>query len=246
MAINLYYNLYTPRDPLRAAEIASCFGVLNRDPEIARVILLTESAENASSSRISYWQVPSRPTFQDFFNSVKVHSSGDDVNIIINSDCFIDPRTTRRLKKIKPGQAYCITRHELTSLVPLRVDKGKSPCRRYDMQDCWVVRGPLRDGMHLDFPMGILGCDNRFAHELEAVGYSILDPCLTIRVMHYHLSADRSAERDIRVPPPYAFPKKHGARAFIYEFAVKVSCSLRRRFARMRNVLRRQGSGEST
>ncbi len=244
MAINVYYNLYTPGNPIRAAEIASCFGVVGCDPGIDKVILLTDSYTTASNGRISYWHVPDRPTFLDFFNAVKVHSSDEDISVIINSDCFIDPSTTRRLNKIKAGQAYCITRHELTSLVPLRVDKSQSPCRRFGTQDCWAVRGPLREGMQLDFMMGRLGCDNRFAYELQNVGYAILDPCLTIRVLHYHLSGDRGADRADRVPLPYAFPKKHGVRASIYDFAIRASYSLRMRLSRLRRLNQEQGPGQ--
>src|SRR5262249_35935415 len=104
--------------------------------------------------------------------------------------------------------------------------------------DCWVFRGPPRSGMSLDFAPGLLGCDNRLAHELEAAGYTILDPYLTVRVLHFHTSADRNPAREERVPPPYAYPKKSGLRARMAELCVGASYAISNRFARFCNSAR--------
>jgi hypothetical protein len=216
MPINVFYNLFVPPDAIRAAEVMSCFAVLLGDQSVSRIVVLSELNYSFADKRVHLWPAVDRPTFDDYFRAVKVHSGLDDVNVILNSDCFIDPATTRRLERIRPHEAYCVTRHELASLDPLRIDTRKTRdfARRfrYSMQDCWVFRGPPKPGMWLSFCPGRMGCDNRLAYELKSAGYAILDPHLTVRVMHLHVSGYGTLNRSEVVPPPYAYPRKSGFR----------------------------------
>jgi hypothetical protein len=229
MSITVYYNPWVPDDPVRRSEILTCYRALRSDPCISRLVVLCENEHTPLLADSKPWPVESlqwpvgaRPTFENYFAAIKACSRADDVNVVINSDCFIDPSTTQKLQRIKPGQAYCINRHELAQAAPPRIDRQKTAMsrrrHRYDMQDCWVIRGVPRDGMWLDFPAGRPGCDNRLAYELQKVGYAILDPYLTIRVLHHHLSDRSLIQRGDRIPRPYAYPHKFGSREAVHEW----------------------------
>ncbi len=239
MAINFYYNYYVPKNPIRAVEVGSCFAVLLGDKNVAKIVMISDDRCVGDDPRVIHEAFAGRPTFGHYFGLIKKYSSADDINVIINSDCFIDPATTHRLNRIRPGEAYCLTRQDIASFVPLRVDRRKSESFRHDMQDCWVIRGVPREGMWLEFSPGRRGCDNRLAHELMKVGYNILDPHITIRVLHYHHSAEINTDRDDCVPPPYAYPKKHGLREHVYLARVGFAVSVTNAWQPVRVVLSR-------
>jgi len=209
--VNVYYNYYVPKNPRRACEVLSCMGVMLDDPHITRLIVLAEASEIHEPSGMTYWKVERRPLVADYFAAAAFHSGADDVNVIINSDCFICPSTSAKLKKTPAGEAYCLSRRDMKSLVPYRInwaeERAKRPVR-YAMQDAWVFRGPPRPGMWLEFPLGKPGCDSRLAHELQEAGYRISDPFRRIRVCHYHVSEERTWSYEDRVPPPYVNPPK--------------------------------------
>ena len=225
--INLYYNFYVPNSGARATEVLSCLAVTLQDPSIDRVVLIGATGNwQRPAGVVELLPEPARPSFRDYFDIASRYSGPDDINIIINSDCFLDPATTRLVNRIRSDEAYCISRSELKRLMPLVIDEVATDSfqsvARYCAQDAWVFRGPPRAGMWLDFFPGVPGCDNRLAFELRNVGYRILDPCLTIRVMHYHSSNERPAGNIARVPEPYAYPVKSGWREKLKELRWRV------------------------
>jgi len=126
----------------------------------------------------------------------------------------------------------------------MQIDYKKTTeyARRFlnNMQDCWVIRGQPRSGMWLDFSPGRLGCDNRLAYELQSRGYVILDPHLTVRILHYHGSAYGTQNRggDV-VPPPYAYPAKYGFRERFGALLIEVDLRVRRMWNLCKGALRR-------
>jgi hypothetical protein len=235
MGITVYYNYYVPGDPVRAAELLSCFCVMVNDPQIQRLVVLSDAQPTMASDRLVWRHVSRRPTFAEYFSAMEALSSDDDVNVVINSDCCIDPATSGRLHQIGKDEAYCISRHDVMSLLPLRY-RGTPPYfLRCFSADCWAIRGRPRRGLSLDFSLGMPGCDERLAYELKSAGYRLRDPYKAIRVFHLHPSTnERSYSAADRVPGPYASPTKYGMRAFLsYEWAMR-----RVRLGRVRDVLR--------
>jgi membrane-bound inhibitor of C-type lysozyme len=217
MAINVYYNLYVPKSPYRAAEVLSCFAAIVQDEAIGRVVVLSSGEIERRSDRVVRWACSERPLFADYFAAMDELSGPDDVNVILNSDCVIHPATTRRLERIAAGEAWCLSRHDVASLLPVRYLGTPSPFDRPLTQDCWVIRGKPRRGMELDFALGRPGCDNRLAYELEKVGYAIRDPYLTVKVLHYHHLGERVWSWAERVPGPYASPRPMGVEVTVRE-----------------------------
>jgi len=180
---------------------------------IDKLYLIYENGlpDSISNEKIIPIQIQSRPTFRNMFDIISIHSLSDDINIICNTDCFIDEHDTIKLNNIT-GQddALCLLRREIKSVCPLKIDARSSKKNRIkhanDMQDCWIIRGKPKNEMWLDFPMGVPGCDNRLAFEMQKAGYKLLNPYSIIKVYHYHRSKIRRYSDDNRVQQPYAFP----------------------------------------
>jgi hypothetical protein len=119
------------------------------------------------------------------------------INVIANADIIIE--NSVHLHSIEDGEAWVLSRWEDGILYDHR-----------DSQDVWVVRGrPPQEFINaLNFNMGVPGCDNRLAWELQQF-YKVSNPSKTIRCHHHHASGIRSygkgrgqVKKEV-VPPPY-------------------------------------------
>lgn len=106
------------------------------------------------------------------------------VNVLINADCWIDHEDAGKLKVIRPDEVWCIS----------RIDAKEAK----DSQDAWAWRGKL-DIPDANYPLGLPGCDNRFACQCAEAGRKLLNPCRSIRVHHNHESKVRHYTEDDRV-----------------------------------------------
>lgn len=136
-----------------------------------------------------------KPTYTSFFNKINEISTDDDINVICNSDIFFD-ETIKLAENIKPNEMYALLRWEY------QINKTAKLFERPDSQDTWIFRGKINN-VYGDFTLGIRGCDNRIAHEFSKAGYSVLNPCRSIKSYHVHNSNIRNYTMKDVVPPPY-------------------------------------------
>ncbi len=208
--INLFYNYYNDNTQERAEEIKACAGENLKNDTIDKIYLFNESEESFHNNNVTDIKIASRPLFKDVFEKVSLYSKDNDINVIINSDCFLDTDDTLKLNQIGQNEAWCILRTEIKSINPFKLNKklNKRNLRKHsgDMQDGWVFVGKPKQGMWLNFHLGTPGCDNRLAYEFQNVGYSIKNPGIKLKLYHFHNTKIRTYSELERVPEPYAFP----------------------------------------
>ncbi|WP_288983724.1 hypothetical protein [uncultured Flavobacterium sp.] len=136
--------------------------------------------------------VHDRPTFNDLFKLSENYPN--DINCYCNSDCYFE--STKLLLKIKENECYALTRNDL----------AKNNRINFQSQDAWCFNGVVKN-VNADFPQGKWGCDNRLAYELKEAGYSLINPCKQINLIHLHAIDNRDNKRTNlnTVPPPYHF-----------------------------------------
>jgi hypothetical protein len=119
----------------------------------------------------------------------------NDINVFTNSDVYFTDLSLLHL--IKPNQCYAITRDDMIN----HKDAVGS-------QDAWVFRGVVKE-VFADFYMGLYGCDNRIAYEIKSAGYEIINPALSINLVHLHKVDEKLIQGKVirtklnTVPPPY-------------------------------------------
>ena len=79
-----------------------------------------------------------------------------------------------------------------------------------DSQDTWVFNGNERLDFvqDINFTMGLAGCDNRLAFELQKAGFEVLNPSRSVYSFHLHntpirTNADHTGKQIVIIPPPY-------------------------------------------
>lgn len=139
--------------------------------------------------------VKERPTYNSLFELTKDYPS--DINIISNSDIFFTENILQS-KYIKDNQCYALSRWDYVSGGSVKFHN------RSDSQDVWIFRGECKIKT-ANFFMGLPGCDNRVAHEFKENGYEVLNPALSIRAIHLHLSNKRNYTSKDTVSKPYLY-----------------------------------------
>ena len=212
--VNIFYNYYKDIFEDRHNEILFCLNKLLNNRNIDKIYVLCSDElflENEKLIKIDFNE--KFPKFKDFFNIINFISNESDINIILNSDCYIDEENIKLIKdNIHLDESYLLSRWEILNLNPFRIEhfniihKDESGCS----QDAWVFMGVPKSKLGGDFHFGKAGCDNAIAYEFEQSGYNVFNPSKSIKIYHYHQTEKRTygdyVEREQhRIQSPYLF-----------------------------------------
>lgn len=159
-----------------------------RNSEIERVMSLNienqfiDKIFNLSEIKVSNEKVVNinckRPTFRDFVKAANL--AGGDYSIIANSDIYFDSTIELAKQHLTEDSCYALSRYELKQV-------GRPKLFNYEFsQDSWFFKGQIKEPISIDFVMGKPACDNRFAYELNLMGYNVINPAHQIRTYHLH------------------------------------------------------------
>lgn len=201
---------YVPPEDMRAAQ----WLVLDADHSKASV----QAAEPTGSAplpspRVELRALGARCPRLTFGLAFSHMDRSDTVYVLANSDICVPeesvPPMVRWVGEATLRTSLCLTRWEagidergnVTRATGMR--KRTSAC-----QDCWVVRGGgclNRSVAEVtkQIALGIPGCDNRVAYELNRVGRTA-NPSKSIKTLHVHRSAHRTyTQHTTKIPKPY-------------------------------------------
>ena len=190
LKVNVYFNYFESKTEKRSKEILYCLNKLISNTKIDRIYLLCsdEYTEWLDKKVIKIDIFNLQPTFNDIFNIVNFNTKTDDLNIILNSDCFIDEENVQLiLDNIKHKMVYCLSRWNISNINPFKAEHYDLDCS----QDAWIFLGEI-DDIKGNFKMGMPGCDNAIAYEFDNAGYITLNPSKDIKIYHYHFSDVRT------------------------------------------------------
>lgn len=211
--VNLFTNYYVDANPFRQHEIDFCFKQ-NVKGQFHRVYVFVSSEHKIAFNKIVVpedkngcvvlYDTPKRPSFNDYFRLMGEQENNDSINIMVNSDMFITDTNqfVDYFRKTNFNRKICLalTRYEWTP-------HGSTLKMANDSQDTWAFCGSPLFKTETEYTMGIAGCDNKLAYELNSKGYRLINPCKLIKTYHFHktnvrnyISSDGSVKR---VPPPY-------------------------------------------
>jgi glycosyltransferase involved in cell wall biosynthesis len=195
--IYVYMPYYIESKKERMKEINHAIKLNSENQEIDKIYLFTESDVNkivfekgTLEKKIKIVSTKDVPTFNDILkksNSV----NPDGVNIIINSDIYIDEDNVQLIRnQIIDRMVFALSRYDFNP------ESKKFELRNLPYsQDSWVYKGRVFP-FDEDIPFGIPGCDNRIAYEFREQGYIVSNPSKTIETYHYHISGVRKYNKN--------------------------------------------------
>ena len=161
MATSLFTCLYAEKRPERDRELAACLEMNSRVKSLDRIFVLEEPPYRlAEGGKIRVIRLIQRPTFNDFLNAIRSETEPDDLNILANTDIYLDDVGIRHAERwLRPDVCFALARWDVC-LARKRARMVWGPCS----QDVWILRG-VPKAVNAPFLMGKLACDNRLAHE---------------------------------------------------------------------------------
>ena len=196
--VTLYTSYYQDKNSVRQKELVFCLNQNIENPLINKIYLLVEGEVDIPKSDKIITLPSERPTYRHFFDLVnrKVQSENE-ISIICNSDIYFNH--TLMLLDLQPRQCVALSRWDHKP-EGLRLHN-----ERYS-QDTWIFKGHIRNVRFCDFYLGIPGCDNRIAYELNRAGYRLFNPATKIQSIHYHKSDLHNYDDNTpKVPKPYLY-----------------------------------------
>lgn len=197
MSVVYLTSWYEEKNQARRKELISCLEQVVNSGEVDHVHLLAEAEPPFRHAKMSYRLVDKRPTYNDFFEEANSICENDDVIALANTDIYPSVGTRHKLLGIDSHECYALARWD---------EKPSGDAKlfdRVDSQDVWVFRYPVKP-VQGDFPVGIPGCDNRIAHELQEAGYKVLNPSRSVKFIHRHHSNVHTYKVGVHsISPPY-------------------------------------------
>jgi hypothetical protein len=196
--VNLYTSFYQDKDAKRQKELLYCLNQNILNPLIDNIFLIVEGEVKLPVSGKLIIVNAERPTYRNFFDLVNdTVTSANDISIVANSDIYFND--TLAQLDIKERQCIALSRW----------DKRKDGLRLHNerfSQDTWIFKGKIRNVRFCDFYLGIPGCDNRIAYELNRAGYRLFNPATKIQSIHYHQTDLHNYDHNTpKIPKPYLY-----------------------------------------
>ncbi len=196
--VRLFINYFNNSNPHRQQEYLECLSKNLSNPHLNEIILLLENKiqdKILNNEKIKKEYTNKRPTFSNFFKVINKYATKDDISIISNSDMYFD-ETIKEIKRMDlRDKVLCLSRWDVDA-------KGNVKLfNRDDSQDVWIFKSKVVRGVVAEFCLGIPGCDNKIAYELDKVGYSVYNPSKLVKCYHLHLINIRTYKRPGLAPP---------------------------------------------
>jgi hypothetical protein len=196
--VNLYTSYYQDKNPKRQKELLYCLKKNIENPLIDNIFLIVEGEVKLPINGKLIIIEANRPTYRNFFDLINdTVTSPNDISILANTDIYFND--TLQLIDLREKQCIALSRWDK------RKDGLRLHNERYS-QDTWIFKGKIRNVRFCDFFMGIPGCDNRIAYELNRAGYRLFNPANAIQSIHYHQSDLHNYDHNTpKIPKPYLY-----------------------------------------
>lgn len=204
--IRLLTTTFDVSDPAREIEYRKALDCNLENPNISEVLLLKESGSFSipNHEKLCIRTIDQRPNYSHFIGWLDEIVEADDISIIANTDIYFDETLAAVTHTLQADECYALSRYDV------QPDGSSILFDRNDSQDAWIFRGPIREELLADFPLGVPRCDNRFLYELQNAGYCVKNPAFSIRAHHLHAGMrteyGRSGENFVDPPYGYRFP----------------------------------------
>lgn len=176
----LMFQWFDCPDAARAAEFLSC-AQHNLQLGFDEIVIWNDSTEaRFSGPNITNICTDRRMTYRAFIDAVNDPANLGSLVVLTNSDIKLADNFGRVAEAARAGDFLCFTRYE---------GAGQLAQHPWCTQDVWaMVAQPVHNSViyQSDIPLGMPGCEIRFAEIMFSAGFSVFNPCLEVRNLHLH------------------------------------------------------------
>lgn len=198
----LYFisQYYVPDQSKRRKEIDTCLQNNIDNTFIDHIILLNEKNYplKFSSDKVKQVLIKHRLYYDDVIRYINEHIPEDSIVVFANADIYLDSSIRSIWSTNVEDKFFALLRYDDN-------DSGGDEIfgPRADSQDTWIIssnsvkkRSATWKYDDLHFSFGISGCDNAITTEMLRMKFLVVNPALTIKTHHLHLSEYRTYNKD--------------------------------------------------
>ena len=180
--IHLYTTFYKEKKSARRQELLSCLEKNLSNATFTKVTIFNEGADlsQLEQPKLKLIPIDNRPSYQDFFNYIKLQKEPEAIHIIANTDIYFDQHIAVLKHLDLNNKVLALSRWDAADTIKPKLYNHN------DSQDVWVFKGPVKQQLKADFPLGVPRCDNRLMYQLQEAGYKVLNPAFSIKAFHIH------------------------------------------------------------
>jgi len=191
----LFTSFYQTGDLGRDNEIHCCLNNNILGDKIDHIYAYSEHPYPLSNDKVTM-KYDGRPTYQNLINWANDISKPDDVVVIANSDIYFDD--TLNWAHNVPMEMTCLA----LSRWDVAPNMSKKLFAYEHSQDSWIFKGKIKL-TGASYYMGLPGCDNRIAYDLDKAGYRVKNTAKDIITYHLHNSNHRTYTQADRLEGGY-------------------------------------------
>jgi len=188
--IQLIFQAYNIKDDKRKNEIENAieYNLTNKYVENITCLLEDKNIKFKDSimnnKKIKFVSIGKWVTYADIISYVNLHLNNQYVGLI-NIDIGLNHTSNwpEIRKYLDSKQILALSRHEYVDNNAF-LDDSFSNLYHCHTQDGWFFKTPI-NVKEVDFEIGLLGCDNAFAHRLYVSGYMTLNLMSTFKLLHF-------------------------------------------------------------
>jgi len=212
--IHLYTTFYKEKKSARRQELLSCLEKNLSNATFTKVTIFNEGADlsQLEQPKLKLIPIDNRPTYQDFFNYIKLQKEPEAIHIIANTDIYFDQHIAVLKHLDLNNKVLALSRWDTADTIKPKL------YNRNDSQDVWIFKGPIKQQLKADFPLGVPRCDNRLMYQLQEAGYKVLNPAFSIKAFHIHKGqralAYTEGDKRYNIKSPFRYLYPHNLYGF--------------------------------
>lgn len=209
MKLHLLIDYYKNPHPERAEELDFCFNenINSKEFDHIHIFAQSELPTDQIPSNVIINKIKSRLTYYYYFEYAKNNIPDGDIVVLSNSDIFFD-ESILKVKEIDLTNIVLALTRWCPNAGHWFIEDNIVPFIHHECsQDVWIWKNPLKYNDSFNFNIGVLGCDNKLAYNLDKMGYQIWNPSFSIFAYHKHKERDNNRDyiSPTAIPGPYAF-----------------------------------------
>lgn len=191
--------LYNEKHEGRRSEYITCLEKNLAHPQIKEIHILYDTSNDEGenhllnylkSQPVTLTYINDRVTYGECFTLTNEMYPESRI-ILSNADIYFNDTLSALENYDLTGKFLALTRHDVEPGDELRLFIQRLKKRKWDSQDTWIFRTPIRKFENDDIKLGLLGCDLTIAKQAVLSRLKVINPCMTIQCCHLHLTKVR-------------------------------------------------------
>lgn len=179
----LLFQHFEPANPVRKSELERCI-LHNLQIGFDKIMVWNDSVDPTFvGENVHNIEANRRLTYRDYIDVLDAEENYGSLIVLTNTDIMLDRNLLTISDVVRKNFFLCFSRYER------RGAALELPDAPWCTHDVWaMISQPVHNSIKFQslMPLGMPGCELRFAEIIFNMGYAVFNPCIDIKNVHLH------------------------------------------------------------